>query len=149
MEQTDIHSPSITVEESLLFSARLRLDESIPMQQVHEIVQATLQTIELTNLKGVIVGELGSGLSTPEATTAAAVASPAAALLTFAAAAPAQPTSAEVTPAAAPAYTLRSVGTSASPVSSACCSLAARPMHLSARARSARISRAAACARVM
>ena len=66
MEQTDIHSPSITVEESLLFSARLRLDESIPMQQVHEIVQATLQTIELTNLKGVIVGELGSGLSTEQ-----------------------------------------------------------------------------------
>lgn len=36
------------------------------MQQVHEIVRSTLETIELTKLKGVIVGELGSGLSTEQ-----------------------------------------------------------------------------------
>ncbi|KAL4527487.1 hypothetical protein Ndes2526B_g08823 [Nannochloris sp. 'desiccata'] len=65
VEQMDIHSSRITVKESLQFSARLRLEEaSVNDAQVAAIVQQTLDTVELDNLAGSIVGEPGGeGLS--------------------------------------------------------------------------------------
>ncbi len=65
VEQMDIHSSRITVKESLQFSARLRLDEAtVSDAQVAAIVQQTLDTVELNNLAGNIVGEAGGeGLS--------------------------------------------------------------------------------------
>ncbi|KAK4359489.1 hypothetical protein RND71_021718 [Anisodus tanguticus] len=56
-EQTDIHSPQVTVRESLIFSAFLRLPKEIFVDEVMDLV-------ELDNLKDGIVGLPGvSGLS--------------------------------------------------------------------------------------
>jgi ABC-type multidrug transport system ATPase subunit len=65
VEQMDIHSSRITVKESLQFSARLRLEEAtVNDAQVAAIVEQTLNTVELNNLAGSIVGEPGGeGLS--------------------------------------------------------------------------------------
>lgn len=66
-----MHSAGTTVREALLFSARLRLEESIGLPQVQRIVDQTLAMTDLTPLAGAIVGEPGAGhLSGPEAGTA-------------------------------------------------------------------------------
>ncbi|PON69592.1 ABC transporter-like [Parasponia andersonii] len=63
-EQTDIHSPQITVEESVIFSAWLRLDSSIDSKTKSEFVSEVLETIELDGIKDALVGIHGvSGLS--------------------------------------------------------------------------------------
>ncbi|KAG7102980.1 ABC multidrug transporter atrB like protein [Verticillium longisporum] len=62
-EQNDVHEPTATVLESLLFSARLRqsygTQDSDKVQHVHHI----MDLLELTSLKHAIVGNPGSGLS--------------------------------------------------------------------------------------
>ncbi|RVW28557.1 ABC transporter G family member 42 [Vitis vinifera] len=59
-EQSDIHSPQVTVRESLIFSAFLRLPKEIFVDEVMELV-------ELDNLKDAIVGLPGiTGLSTEQ-----------------------------------------------------------------------------------
>ena len=65
VEQMDIHSSRITVKESLQFSARLRLDEkTVSDDQVQQIVEQTLDIIELRGLADQIVGDSGGdGLS--------------------------------------------------------------------------------------
>ncbi|KAJ6429559.1 hypothetical protein OIU84_021041 [Salix udensis] len=66
-EQTDIHSPQITVEESLVYSAWLRLPPEIPEKNKFEFVNEVLETIELDGIKDVLVGIPGiSGLSTEQ-----------------------------------------------------------------------------------
>ena len=60
VEQQDIHSAGTTIREALLFSARLRLEESIGMPQVHQIVDDTLEMVDLAALKDSIVGEPGA-----------------------------------------------------------------------------------------
>ncbi|KAL5539968.1 hypothetical protein UlMin_042730 [Ulmus minor] len=63
-EQTDIHSPQITVEESVMFSAWLRLDSQIDSKTKADFVNEVLKTIELDVIKDSIVGTPGvSGLS--------------------------------------------------------------------------------------
>ncbi|KAL6777130.1 hypothetical protein ACKKBF_B20305 [Auxenochlorella protothecoides x Auxenochlorella symbiontica] len=63
VEQTDIHSAPVTVRESLLFSARLRLEESVSYDQVKSIVEETLLMVELDRIAGRVVGGDGSGIS--------------------------------------------------------------------------------------
>ncbi|XP_051146776.1 pleiotropic drug resistance protein 3-like [Andrographis paniculata] len=66
-EQTDIHSPQITVEESLIFSAWLRLDPNIDKKTKYEFVREVLETIELDGIKDALVGLPGvDGLSTEQ-----------------------------------------------------------------------------------
>ncbi|KAJ4706395.1 Pleiotropic drug resistance ABC transporter [Melia azedarach] len=63
-KQTDIHSPQITVEESLVFSAWLRLSPQIDSKTKMEFVNEVLETIELDGIKDYLVGIPGiSGLS--------------------------------------------------------------------------------------
>ncbi|OVA16670.1 ABC transporter-like [Macleaya cordata] len=63
-EQFDIHTPQITVEESVAFSAWLRLPSEIDSNTKAEFVKEVLHTIELDGLKDVLVGIPGvSGLS--------------------------------------------------------------------------------------
>ncbi|XP_030503175.2 pleiotropic drug resistance protein 3 isoform X2 [Cannabis sativa] len=63
-EQTDIHSPQITVEESVIFSAWLRLDSKIDAKTKADFVNEVLETIELDGIKDALVGIPGvSGLS--------------------------------------------------------------------------------------
>ncbi|CAM6086642.1 unnamed protein product [Calypogeia fissa] len=66
-EQNDIHSPAITVYESLIFSAWLRLDREIDDNMKREFVQEVMDLVELVPMKGAIVGSPGqSGLSTEQ-----------------------------------------------------------------------------------
>ncbi|KAK2973178.1 hypothetical protein RJ640_009808 [Escallonia rubra] len=66
-EQTDVHSPQITVEESLFFSAWLRLQPQIDSKVKSDFVKEVLETIELDGIKDNLVGMPGvSGLSTEQ-----------------------------------------------------------------------------------
>ncbi|XVE89504.1 hypothetical protein DITRI_Ditri20bG0002000 [Diplodiscus trichospermus] len=66
-EQSDIHSPRITVEESVVFSAWLRLAPQIDSKTKAEFVNQVLETIELDGIKDALVGIPGvSGLSTEQ-----------------------------------------------------------------------------------
>ncbi|WOL19176.1 ABC transporter G family member 45 [Canna indica] len=62
-EQTDIHSPYITVYESLQYSAWLRLPSNVSIHARNVFVEEVMDLIELTPLKDAIVGLPGSGLS--------------------------------------------------------------------------------------
>ncbi|KAG8477556.1 hypothetical protein CXB51_030215 [Gossypium anomalum] len=55
-EQTDIHTPMITVEESVMYSARLRLPTEINKHKRLEFVAEVLQMIELDEIKDALVG---------------------------------------------------------------------------------------------
>ncbi|ESQ52364.1 hypothetical protein EUTSA_v10016144mg [Eutrema salsugineum] len=66
-EQTDIHSPNITVEESLIYSAWLRLVPEIDPKTKIRFVREVMETIELEEIKDAMVGVAGaSGLSTEQ-----------------------------------------------------------------------------------
>ncbi|KAL3515883.1 hypothetical protein ACH5RR_022785 [Cinchona calisaya] len=66
-EQTDIHSPQITVEESVIFSAWLRLHPQIDSKTKFDFVKEVLDTIELDGIKDALVGIPGvNGLSTEQ-----------------------------------------------------------------------------------
>ncbi|PNT72751.1 hypothetical protein BRADI_2g48620v3 [Brachypodium distachyon] len=66
-EQNDIHSPQITVKESLLFSAFLRLPKDVTDQEKKVFVEEVMELIELNGLKDAIVGLPGvNGLSTEQ-----------------------------------------------------------------------------------
>ncbi|MFS7986606.1 putative ABC-type sulfate transporter [Helianthus anomalus] len=66
-EQTDIHSPQITVEESVIFSAWLRLHPDIDSKTKYKFVEEILETVELNAMKDSLVGIPGvSGLSTEQ-----------------------------------------------------------------------------------
>ncbi|CAL8079445.1 unnamed protein product [Prunus armeniaca] len=66
-EQSDIHSPQITVEESVVYSAWLRLPSQIDSNTKAEFVNEVLETIELDGIKDCLVGIAGvSGLSTEQ-----------------------------------------------------------------------------------
>ncbi|EEF43177.1 ATP-binding cassette transporter, putative [Ricinus communis] len=67
VEQTDIHSPQITVEESVIYSAWLRLPSETDPKTKSEFVNEVLETIELDEIKDSLVGMPGiSGLSTEQ-----------------------------------------------------------------------------------
>ncbi|XP_057725255.1 ABC transporter G family member 29-like isoform X1 [Arachis stenosperma] len=66
-EQTDIHSPQVTVRESLIFSAFLRLPKQVSNQEKITFVDEVMDLVELNNLKDAIVGLPGvTGLSTEQ-----------------------------------------------------------------------------------
>ncbi|KFK23406.1 hypothetical protein AALP_AAs61696U000200 [Arabis alpina] len=67
VEQNDIHSPQVTVEESLWFSASLRLPNEISKEQKKEFVEEVMRLVELDTLRYAIVGLPGTtGLSTEQ-----------------------------------------------------------------------------------
>ncbi|XP_019055632.1 PREDICTED: pleiotropic drug resistance protein 3-like [Nelumbo nucifera] len=66
-EQMDVHSPQITVEESVIYSAWLRLPPQIDSNTKSEFVQEVLETIELDGIKDALLGMPAiSGLSTEQ-----------------------------------------------------------------------------------
>lgn len=66
-EQTDIHSPSVTVKESLAYSAWLRLPKEVDRRVRMLFVDEVMQLVELDNLADAIVGLPGvQGLSTEQ-----------------------------------------------------------------------------------
>ncbi|KAL3676895.1 hypothetical protein R1sor_026843 [Riccia sorocarpa] len=66
-EQNDIHSPQVTVYESLVYSAWLRLPSDTRKETRELFVNHVMDLVELTNIKDRIVGLPGvSGLSTEQ-----------------------------------------------------------------------------------
>ncbi|KAL3834929.1 hypothetical protein ACJIZ3_009665 [Penstemon smallii] len=66
-EQTDIHSPQVTIHESLIYSSFLRLPKEVSREQKIAFVDEVMELVELDNLKNAIVGIPGvSGLSTEQ-----------------------------------------------------------------------------------
>nr|GMC58732.1 ABC transporter G family member 32 [Ipomoea batatas] len=66
-EQNDIHSPCLTVVESLLFSAWLRLASDVDLETQKAFVEEVMELVELTPLRGALVGLPGvDGLSTEQ-----------------------------------------------------------------------------------
>ncbi|KAM0032051.1 putative ABC-type xenobiotic transporter [Helianthus debilis subsp. tardiflorus] len=66
-EQTDIHSPTITVHESLIYSAFLRLSKEVSKEDKMLFVSEVMELVELDNIKDAIVGLPGvTGLSTEQ-----------------------------------------------------------------------------------
>lgn len=71
-EQNDIHSPQVTVRESLIYSAFLRLPEKIGDKEITDdikiqFVDEVMELVELNNLSDAIVGLPGiTGLSTEQ-----------------------------------------------------------------------------------
>ncbi|GFP80592.1 ABC transporter g family member 31 [Phtheirospermum japonicum] len=67
VEQSDIHSPQVTVIESLWFSSFLRLPKEVNEAQRKEFVEEVMQLVELGSLRHALVGLPGSsGLSTEQ-----------------------------------------------------------------------------------
>ncbi|KAI9117635.1 hypothetical protein K1719_011801 [Acacia pycnantha] len=56
--QTDEHSPSLTVLESLLFSSWLRLPSDVDFETQKSFVEEVMELVELTSLSGALVGLL-------------------------------------------------------------------------------------------
>ncbi|KAH7866893.1 hypothetical protein Vadar_026399 [Vaccinium darrowii] len=66
-EQNDIHSPQVTVRESLIYSAFLRLPKEVNTEEKMIFVDEVMELVELDNLKDAIVGLPGvTGLSTEQ-----------------------------------------------------------------------------------
>ncbi|XVF66041.1 hypothetical protein PTKIN_Ptkin10aG0002200 [Pterospermum kingtungense] len=66
-EQTDIHSPLITVEESLVYSTWLRLPSEIDSKTKADFIKKVIETIELDGIRDSLVGIPGvNGLSTEQ-----------------------------------------------------------------------------------
>ncbi|KAH7833592.1 hypothetical protein Vadar_007950 [Vaccinium darrowii] len=66
-EQSDIHSPQITVGESIIYSAWLRLHPEIDSKTKFEFVREVQEIIELDEIRDYLVGMPGvSGLSTEQ-----------------------------------------------------------------------------------
>ncbi|CAA0810665.1 ABC transporter G family member 39 [Striga hermonthica] len=66
-EQNDIHSPYVTVHESILYSAWLRLSADVDLKARKMFVEEVMDLVELKLLKNAIVGLPGvDGLSTEQ-----------------------------------------------------------------------------------
>ncbi|KAG0465359.1 hypothetical protein HPP92_019523 [Vanilla planifolia] len=66
-EQNDVHSPCMTILESLLFSSWLRLASHVDEETRRLFVEEIMELVELTPLRGALVGLPGiNGLSTEQ-----------------------------------------------------------------------------------
>lgn len=66
-EQNDIHSPQVTIRESLIYSAWLRLASEIDDESKMAFVEEVLELVELKPIENALVGLPGiSGLSTEQ-----------------------------------------------------------------------------------
>ncbi|KAL7112056.1 hypothetical protein ACP275_05G129500 [Erythranthe tilingii] len=66
-EQNDIHSPNVTVYESLVYSAWLRLPSDVDAETRKTFIEEVMELVELTPLRGSLVGLPGvTGLSTEQ-----------------------------------------------------------------------------------
>ncbi|OAY78663.1 ABC transporter G family member 39 [Ananas comosus] len=66
-EQNDIHSPHVTVYESLLYSAWLRLPSEVDTKTRKMFIEEVMELVELNSIRGALVGLPGvNGLSTEQ-----------------------------------------------------------------------------------
>ncbi|KAL2810856.1 ABC-2 type transporter-domain-containing protein [Aspergillus granulosus] len=62
-EQQDIHEPTATVRESLRFSALLRQQKEVPIQEKYDYCEKIIDLLEMRPIAGAIVGAGGAGLN--------------------------------------------------------------------------------------
>ncbi|KAJ3034459.1 hypothetical protein HDV00_005010 [Rhizophlyctis rosea] len=62
VEQTDVHNPGLTVREALRFSAKMRQDPSVSLEDKYAYVEEVLEMMEMTTLGDALIGDLDSGL---------------------------------------------------------------------------------------
>lgn len=66
-EQNDIHSPHVTIYESLAYSAWLRLPPEVDSEKRKMFIEEVMELVELDSLRGALVGLPGvNGLSTEQ-----------------------------------------------------------------------------------
>lgn len=61
VEQMDVHNGYLTVREALQYSAKLRQEPEIPLQEKLDYVERVLEMMEMTPLGDAIIGDLESG----------------------------------------------------------------------------------------
>ncbi|MQM18023.1 hypothetical protein Taro_051006 [Colocasia esculenta] len=66
-EQNDIHSPHVTVYESLLYSAWLRLPAEVDPETRKMFIEEVMELVELTSLREALVGLPGVVIEVPHA----------------------------------------------------------------------------------
>ncbi|EGC32790.1 hypothetical protein DICPUDRAFT_155216 [Dictyostelium purpureum] len=62
VEQMDVHNPGLTVRESLRFSAKLRQEPEIPLQEKYDYVEKVLEMMEMKHLGDALIGNLDTGI---------------------------------------------------------------------------------------
>ena len=62
-EQMDVHESTATVREALRFSALLRQPKEVPVSQKYEYVETVIDLLEMRNIAGATIGNIGSGLN--------------------------------------------------------------------------------------
>ncbi|AMD22130.1 HGL210Cp [Eremothecium sinecaudum] len=63
VQQQDVHTPELTVRESLQFSARLRRPQSVPEQEKMEYVEKIIDVFGMSDFADALVGKVGCGLN--------------------------------------------------------------------------------------
>lgn len=63
VEQFDVQSPQLTVRETVEFSTKMRLDESIPIETKLKFSEQIMHMLELNSIGDLLVGNETGGLS--------------------------------------------------------------------------------------
>jgi ABC-type multidrug transport system ATPase subunit len=63
VEQFDVQSPQLTIRETVEFSTKMRLDESIPVETKLKFSEKILDMLELNSIGHLLVGSDTGGLS--------------------------------------------------------------------------------------
>ena len=58
VEQFDVQSPQLTVRETVEFSTKMRLDESISIETKLKFSEQIMETLELNSISHLVVGNL-------------------------------------------------------------------------------------------
>eukprot|EP00026_Physarum_polycephalum_P001183 Phypoly_transcript_01184.p1 GENE.Phypoly_transcript_01184~~Phypoly_transcript_01184.p1 ORF type:complete len:1199 (+),score=222.27 Phypoly_transcript_01184:155-3598(+) len=61
VEQMDVHNPFLTVREALQYSAKLRQEYDVPVQDKLDYVEQVLEMMEMTHLGDALIGDLAEG----------------------------------------------------------------------------------------
>ncbi|EGG16693.1 hypothetical protein DFA_07671 [Cavenderia fasciculata] len=62
VEQMDVHNPHLTVREALCFSAKMRQEPTVPLEEKYEYVEHILEMMEMKHLGDALIGDLESGV---------------------------------------------------------------------------------------
>ncbi|EGG25223.1 hypothetical protein DFA_03471 [Cavenderia fasciculata] len=62
VEQMDVHNPNLTVREALRFSAKMRQEKEVPLEEKFSYVEHVLEMMEMKHLGDALIGDLESGV---------------------------------------------------------------------------------------
>ncbi|KNC98741.1 uncharacterized protein SPPG_09301 [Spizellomyces punctatus DAOM BR117] len=61
-EQMDVHNPGTSVREALRFSARLRQEHSVPLEEKYAFVETVIGLLELEPIADAVIGDSATGV---------------------------------------------------------------------------------------